>query len=133
MIILRNLAQFIEDAQEHFHDRTVLYFPNKHFCMTYTDDLIDTLVDEEEEYIPITVSSFSNDMYASFFKTLDQELFLECSVIFHCHGKYRRIKDFLFLKNQIDAFYKHKDRYCYTIAKNYCIEHNIPYQDDKIN
>ncbi|MFO7970070.1 MAG: hypothetical protein R6U15_08195 [Candidatus Izemoplasmatales bacterium] len=129
MIIIRNLAEFIEDAQEHFFDRKVLYFPNKHFCMSYPDDLLDTLVDEKDEYIQIIVPSFSNEMFTSFFKSLDQELFEECMVVFQGRGKYRRIKDFLILKNQIDAFYRYKDEYCFNMAKKYCIDNNIPYDD----
>ncbi|MGS0972964.1 MAG: hypothetical protein ACVCEJ_07015 [Candidatus Izemoplasmataceae bacterium] len=133
MIILRNLVDFIEDAQEHLYDRSVLYFPKKHFCMTYTDDLLDLLVDKDDEYIVIIVPSFSNDMYTAFFQTLDQELFEECTVIFQGRGKYRRIKDFLFLKNQMDAFYEHKENYCFNVAKKYCIDHDIPYDDTIIN
>ncbi|MCF7924813.1 MAG: hypothetical protein K9L64_06910 [Candidatus Izimaplasma sp.] len=133
MIIVRNLAEFIEDAQEHFYDRKVLYFPKKHFCMSYPDDLLDTLVDEDEEYHQIVVPSFSNEMYISFFKSLDQELFEECMVVFQGQGKYRRIKDFLSLKNKIDAFYQYKDEYCFNMAKKYCIDNNIPYDDTTIN
>ena len=129
MIILRNLADVIEDAQEHFNDRKVLYFPKKHFCMSYPDDLIEILVDEDEDYICIKVPSFSNDMYASFFSTLDKELFEECMVIFKGRGKYRRIKDFLFLKNILNDFYHYKDNYCKKIAKQYCIDHNIDYDE----
>ena len=50
MIILSNLADVIEDAQEHFHDRKVLYFPNKHICILYPNELIETLADEGETY-----------------------------------------------------------------------------------
>jgi hypothetical protein len=132
MIILRNLADVIEDAQEHFHDRKVLYFPNKHICMSYPNELIETLVDEDETYTFINVPSFSNDMYASFFSTLDNELFEECTVIFNGPGKYRRIKDFLYLKNVLNDFYNYKNNYCKKIAKQYCINHHIDYDEKYI-
>jgi hypothetical protein len=130
MIIIRNLADIIEDAQEHFFDRKVLYFPNKHFCMAYPNELIETLVGSDETYINIQVPSFSNEMYTSFFSTLDKELYEECMVIFNGRGKYRRIKDFFSLKSILNAFYQYKEKYCKTIAKQYCIDHHIPYDEE---
>ena len=132
MIKIDNLAQFIEDAQEHFVDKYVFYNTKDHRVY-----VVDTIYDEDDtldmfesndDMVLVIVESFSQTMFESFFDLQEETISIKLYNTFRGKGKYRKIKDLLFRLNLIDNFYAYQKAYTEKIALKWCIDNNMPYE-----
>ena len=130
MIKIKDLAEQISDAQDHLHDRTLFIDLRLMKIYVHYESYDDEEFNFEDPMIKIVnVDSFSRDLYLEFIYMQDINIQNELLLSFRGPSKYSRTKDLFYYKGIRDSFHAFEFTYQLKLAKSWCDENNISYED----